>query len=342
MAENSISLGDAIRKLTLHVHTDLQNTLLLMRGQDPELRTTELRQFIARSRRKLLQLYALTKWLSSAGITQCFRAIADFNGQLTTLDQETARNLDEMYFIHASIFTMRSRPYEVPLAVDIAARRTYPSLPTSMFSCGKPDFPAPMNLDTVRRDLDVFLRAKISGLGKVQREKNSMVVTIAGGMLKLEVSHYFVLFLTLSNLSEDASWVVLNCRLLTKPVSDTSEDNRADKARASAEQTLLQALRKIACAGVSVETGGCNGSSGCLTAMLQACRSAALDSCVRVLAQELEASTQIASNFAGVYSAVLQTDITRRDATLLVKVWLSTFHRYGPQSVVDGHQARFA
>jgi hypothetical protein len=331
MSADSISLGDAIRKLTLHVHTDLQNTLLLMRSQDPELRTTELRQFIARSRRKLLQLYALTKWLSSAGITQCFRAIADFNGQLTTLDQETARNLDEMYFIHASIFTMRSRPYEVPLAVDIAAKQTYPSLPASMFSCGKPDFPALMDLETVRRDLNVFLRAKISALNNLQ-EKNSMVITIAGGVLKLEVPHYFALFLTLSKLSEDASWVVLNCRLLTKPVSDmdTTEHKRADKTRESAQQTLLQALRKIACAGDGDGAGSNNGSSsGGLRSMLQSCRSAALDSCLHVLAQELEASTQIASNFAGVYIAALRTDITRKDVALLVKVWPSTFHRYG-------------
>lgn len=331
MSADSISLGDAIRKLTLHVHTDLQNTLLLMRGQDPELRTTELRQFIARSRRKLLQLYALAKWLSSAGITQCFRAIADFNGQLTTLDQETARNLDEMYFIHASIFTMRSRPYEVPLAVDIAAKQTYPSLPASMFSCGRPDFPAPMDLETVRRDLNVFLRAKISTLNNLQ-EKNNMAISISGGVLKLEVPHYFALFLTLSKLSEDASWVVLNCRLLTKPVSETTEHKRADKTRESAEQTLLHALRKIASAGDGDGAGGNNDSScGGLRSMLQACRSAALDSCVHVLAQELEASTQIASNFAGVYSAALRTDITRKDVALLVKVWPSAFHRYGPR-----------
>jgi hypothetical protein len=300
-----------------------------MRGQDPELRTTELRQFISRSRRKLLQLYALAKWLSSAGITQCFRAIADFNGQLTTLDQETARNLDEMYFCHAGIFTMRSRPYEVPLAVDIAATRTYPSLPSSMFSCGKPDFPAAMDLDTVRRDLNVYLRAKICASSLQERE--AMTVVVEGGVLKLEVAHYFALYLTLSTLSEDANWLVLNCRLLTKALSDAPDDKRTAKAREAAEQTLLQALRKIASGG---------DSNGSLQAMVQSCRSVALDSCLQVLAQELEAPTQIASNFAGVFSAVLQTDMARKDSTLLVKVWPSTFHRYGIPSLPCGINER--
>ena len=160
MAERQITLGDAIRKVTLHVQVDLQNTLLLMRGQEPELRTTELKHFLQRSRKKMLQVYALCKWLAAPGISQCFNALTDFNGQLSTMEFEMARNLDEMYFCHASIFTMRSRGYEVSTAVDIASQETYSLLPSSMFSCGKPEFPALLDADTVKKDLNMYLHVK--------------------------------------------------------------------------------------------------------------------------------------------------------------------------------------
>lgn len=58
MTERTVALGDVLRRIELYVQTDLQNTLMLMRGQDPELRTTEMQQFLHRSRKRMLQIYA--------------------------------------------------------------------------------------------------------------------------------------------------------------------------------------------------------------------------------------------------------------------------------------------
>jgi hypothetical protein len=353
MASTSVSLGDAIQRAALSMQNDLQNTLLMMRSQDPEQRTTELKHFIARNRKKALQLYALTRWMSSPGILQCFRAISDYNGQISVVDQEMARNLDEVYFCHAGIYTMRSRPYEVSSAVDISVEGSYNGLPTSVFSCGRPEFPDLLDASVVKRNLDLCLQAKLQLSGALTARKN-VVFTVSGGLLKLTVPKFYCLYLTLSHLSEQALWTVLNCNLLVEavgtPHSDTVETTNKFPSLVLAQGGLLRSLRAAAACGSPHATDSSTGAaevdaatgdplprtgadtaewnSG-LSTMLDLCEAAALDCSIQVLAHELSLAQATASSFRGVYDAGTRrlSGANSSQPYLSLRLWESIFQR---------------
>lgn len=351
-----MSLGDALQRAALSMQSDLQNTLLMMRSLDPELRTTELKQYIARSRKKAFQLFALTRWMSSPGVSQCFRAIADYNGQLSMVDQELARNLDEMYFIHAGIYTMRSRPYEVTTAMDISATGTYVDLPTSVFSCGKPEFPEPLDPSYVVDNLNLCLKAKL-GLSGALVNRSDIEYDVSEGLLKLTKPGFFCLYLTLSHLSERASWTVLNARLLVDVVGTrhSGSDANTEQRLGVLQDALLQRLRAAVTAvagsatqathtlklssasndgavdhAIESETDadGVSWDDG-LSVMLDLCEAAALDHSVEVLAQELAAAQTLPGSFRGVYQANLRptSGLSASQTILSLRLWESVFSR---------------
>eukprot|EP01032_Pedospumella_encystans_P014851 gene14851-17034_t len=355
MEVQSITLGDALKKLSNNVQTELQNTLFLMRNQDPELRTTELRAFLSRTRTKLSQIYAMLRWLSSPGISQCFRSISDFNGQLQSMEGEMARNLDEMYFCHASIFSMRSRPLEIIKAKDILARETYYNLPAAMFSCGKPDFPAELDAVAVSRDLTVYLRTKLS-LEAITDLPFPVTIKIEEGLLTLECSHYFRLFLTLKALHETAEWMVLNCLLLSDAATGAPTVVSFDKDRMTLEKKLVASLRGMAVLDSPVVTEEENAATetksdvipvvrNVLKELVLECRHTAVRGSVRLLHQQLASSPQCMSYFKECSQAALientdtlgslsfnannkaKNSLTNSEShDLSVKVWKSSFH----------------
>jgi len=339
--QQSITLGDALKRLSNNVQTELQNTLFLMRGQDPELRTTELRAFLSRTRAKLSQMYAMLRWLTSPGISQCFRSIADFNGQLQTMEGDMARNLDEMYFCHASIFSMRSRPLEITKAKDILARETYYNLPAAMFSCGKPDFPNDLEPASVRRDLTVYIRTKLS-LEDISGLPFPLVTTIQDGLLTIECSHYFKLFLTLKTLHEGAQWCVLNCLLLNDAAPNAPVVGTFDSDKALLEKKLAATLRSIASAepvtasdeGAAVESKTPELVRNVLQELLQECRYTAVTASVRLLHQQLATAPQCVAYFRdAAQAALVEESVGGRivaansgNSHLSMKMWRSAFH----------------
>lgn len=341
MEIQSISLGDALRKLAVNMQTDLQNSLLLMRGQDPELRTVEMRSFIARSRRKLTQFYAIVRWLSTAGVSQCFRGVADFNSQMATIDGEMARNLDEMYFVHASIYSMRSRPLEVTKAMDMLARKTYYNLPGAMFSCGRPEFPQALDPEEVVRDLCVFTNVKLNSSDRIGSNW-PVNLSVTQGMLTIDYPGYFQLFLTLKTLSEHSDWTVLNCTLPCARTLCDSVTSKQIRAEVNQEtEQLVAALRKTCATQQAI----CDDAAqvpaqaqdtpqqprGALQEMLQQCRAAALAIGLKVLHQKLEVSLEAASYFKDTYHVRLvnsqqqQKELNSNKQYLSVKFWRSTF-----------------
>jgi len=63
----TITVGDALKNVSARIYTNLKNLFLVLSEQDPELRTSELRLFITRSKKLLYQLLAVLKWLQSPG-----------------------------------------------------------------------------------------------------------------------------------------------------------------------------------------------------------------------------------------------------------------------------------
>lgn len=286
----------------------------------------------------------MLRWLSSPGISQCFRSIADFNGQLQTMEGDMARNLDEMYFCHASIFSMRSRPLEIVKAKDILARETYHNLPAAMFSCGKPDFPNDLEPASVSRDLTVYIRTKLS-LEGISGLPFPLVTTIQDGLLTVECSHYFRLFLTLKTLHESSQWCVLNCLLLSDAASSAPAVSAFESDKALLENKLVSTLRVMASAeptitsdeSAAVESKTPDPVRNVLQDLLQECRHTAVTASVRLLYQQLATAPQCVSYFRdATQAALVEESVGGRTVSvsngntanshLSLKLWRSAFH----------------
>ena len=71
-----------------------------------------------------------------------FECLSDFESRIAFIENGLNRNLDEMYFLHASIFSMRSRELQVSEAFGLLATGGNSSLlPSSIFSCGSKSLP---------------------------------------------------------------------------------------------------------------------------------------------------------------------------------------------------------
>lgn len=256
-----------------------------------------------------------------------------------------ARNLDEMYFCHASIFSMRSRPLEIIKAKDILARETYHNLPAAMFSCGKPDFPNDLEPASVSRDLTVYIRTKLS-LEDISGLPFPLVTTIQDGLLTLECSHYFKLFLTLKTLHEGSQWCVLNCLLLNDAAPGAPVVGTFDSDKVLLEQKLVNTLRGIASAdpvvmsdeGAAMESKTPEPVRNVLQELLQECRHTAVTASVRLLHQQLATAPQCVAYFKDAAQAGLVEEsvggraVSATNANagasshLSLKLWRSAFH----------------
>ena len=246
----AVKLGDVMQRVAMKIYSELTDVIDLMRNQDPELRTVELLAFISRSRKQISQLLVLNRWLSTPAASQSIKSSEIFKQQYSHINDTVARNLDEVYFAHAGMYIQRSQALSVLRAKDLLARGTYSALPRSIFSCGKPAFPAVIDSRQVLSDLDIYIRAKLL-LKERSMQSTSMIGvrrSLRNGVLYLWQPHLFMLALTLVLLREQSDWNVLGCRLLaTRSIDSSSEDeNTIEYDVAPLEVHLLEVLRRIA------------------------------------------------------------------------------------------------
>lgn len=229
---NFVTVGDAMQRLAYSINQEMLSVLQLLHNQDPELRTIECLNFLSRSRKRLLQLYALLQWLQRDRNQQCLDDVAATNGQLIEKGNSVCQSLDELFFAHAGMYAQRSRRREVAAASDILCRQNYSTLPSSIFSCGRPIFPSfheELSDEQLKKDVEVFIRGKIGLCGGVKqmlqlfhggadRSMEKLISTartqLRSGVLHLVLPTYFRITMTLQHLRLDSPWTVLSCRLL--------------------------------------------------------------------------------------------------------------------------------
>ena len=132
----TLPFGDVIKRVAYAMYSQLQIVLHNMRIQSFELRTQSLISFISRSKKKLAQLLAITRWLDMPGISQFFANMSQLQLKISARENRLNENQDALYFTHSLLFSFRIRSLDVVSAKDILARGTYPHLPASIFSCG--------------------------------------------------------------------------------------------------------------------------------------------------------------------------------------------------------------
>lgn len=223
----STTLGDLLQRVALGVHRELEDSRVTMRSMDPELRTKFLRAFISRTLKKFAQIYAICDYLKGPTARQFFSSLNELKRQISTIETQLCETQDQLYWKHAQLFPMRSRPFEVVPAMDLLATGSYPHLPSVIFSCGR--FPAPgKKLDkfALVKDLDIFIRAKLALNDPLPRGVDE--ATVSNGTLRMRQADVYEVYATLTQLTEDAPWIVLDSNILARSRASESFDGGYD------------------------------------------------------------------------------------------------------------------
>lgn len=221
IATSSITLGDLFQRVALGVHRELEQCRNSMRSMDPELRTKYLRTFVGRTLKKLAQLYAICTWLNNPNVGQFFNSLNDLKRQVVMLETQLCITQDQLFYKHAELFPMRSRPMEVEAAMDILASGTYSHLPSVIFSCGR--MPKPGNLinkQLLIKDMEVFIRSKLFLYDQLPRGVTHS--SISNGVLTFGMRGVYECMVTLTQLVENAAWIVLDSNICA--ASNPSEE----------------------------------------------------------------------------------------------------------------------
>jgi Mediator complex subunit MED14 len=260
----SLPFGDVIKRVAFAIYNQLQNVLHNMRIQSPELRTQTLILFISRSKKKLAQLLAITRWLEMPGVSQFFSNMSQLHFKITMRENRLNENQDALYFTHSQLFSRRIRSLDVVTAKDILARGTYPHLPTSIFSNGTTagkslEKTQPTEI-TLRKSLDLYLRSKLALDDEVPSDINSS--TIDNGVLTIRVNNMYELMLTIDYLDIRSPWNILRLKLCVSSHSNESFHSRQNLSEV--ENDVLMVMRRISAKSyipVSTPTPNVDGSS---------------------------------------------------------------------------------
>ncbi len=207
-----VSLGEMLSKVANEIFTDIKNMLLAMKNQDSELRTTVMNVLIVHSRKKLALCYSMIRWLSNVLVKQNLSCISDFTRRVSCVQDCVNQKLDELFFSHAAIYSMRNNPLKVDDVIDLITSGGSQLLPQAVFSCGFPSLPdLPEDTFTVLQELTLLISAKLSLCGTLCQQ----FMSVLDGVLTVRVPGSFEVFLSLSHLEPSgASWTVLGCRVL--------------------------------------------------------------------------------------------------------------------------------
>jgi len=208
-----LTLGDLLQRVAVGVHRELDATRMAMRRMDPELRTKHLRVFVSNTMKKLMQVYAICNWINSQG--QFFSSLNELHRQVSMLESQLCETQDQLWWKHAQLFPMRSRPLEVIAAIDILAAGSYTHLPSVIFTCGRLPMPGTkLERQGIVKDLEVFIRAKIGLVDSLPAGVTD--ASISNGVLKIGRRGVYEVYVTLPHLAEDAPWLVLDSSIVAK------------------------------------------------------------------------------------------------------------------------------
>ena len=242
----TLPFGDVIKRVAYAIHSQLQNVLHNMRIQSPELRTQSLISFISRSKKKLAQLLAITRWLDIPAVALFFANMSQLQSKIAGRENRLNENQDALYFTHSQLFCCRIRSLDVVSAKDILARGAYPHLPASMFQGGTAHHDSHneggMISDSfLHKSLNIFLRSKVTLRDHVPSDIDQS--SIDNGLLTMKVNNMYELILTLDYLDTDAPWNILKFSICVS--SHLTESFHSRQNLSAVENSVLLVLRRI-------------------------------------------------------------------------------------------------
>lgn len=317
------TLGELLRKVSGEIGADLKALLGNMKSQDAELRTSVMKVFVMRSKKKLAQCYAITKWLSFPGIANSLSCVDDCGARMLEVQNQLGQQLDEVFFAHALIYSLRSRPLEVDAARALSSSGCYESLPRAVFSCGAPLLPDTPPVAQVQRDLDLYIRARLALHDELPTGLSDLHCSVDGGVLRLRCGQAFELALTLQHLAPTAPWNVLGCRILAADSADAAAEMQGGapldfSGLEAGVTTVLGAQLHTATAAESGSSAGLQ-----LRRLVRTCHHAAAAASLRLLFRQ--AVSLAGGRWRGLLLAELQE--LPCSSRLSVSCWRSVFTR---------------
>ena len=132
VGRKSVKLGTVIRNVVNITYKELDELITNMSAQTGTLRTQKLRQFCHRAMKRLLQLYALCKWIMTPDVVVFLNDISTLQQHMQEIENELNKMQDTLYFTHANLYSKRFNPLEVRASQDLFARGKITSLPQQM------------------------------------------------------------------------------------------------------------------------------------------------------------------------------------------------------------------
>lgn len=231
--DSTVSLGDVYQRLSRHIMEEIRVLVASMPSQNPERNTSILSSFTSRTRRKLLQLLALTRWLSSQKVLKLFETLDHFHFQLQDWEVKSAATIHRMFFLHSSIYSMRSpKPLISDAQAIMSPQNLKLTVPPAVFTCGQVAFPTTTHNEAISR-ATITIRAKLAMEKSKEVLVGSLHASLANGVLQVVFLKLFTMQLTVYSCAVSSPWRVLSFRI------DAEEEFLSEKRKASMRRRAL-------------------------------------------------------------------------------------------------------
>lgn len=238
----NITIGDLIKSVASFLYKELDALILKLRAMnDLEARTIHLREYVAKSRKLLCELLALTRWQGDSRISKLFKNIMEIENDLGNFSSTLNLSQDALYIVHSDIFQKRSRNFEINIAKDIMAKGTYDHLPEVLLNGGLAKGPHIIPKASLVNDMSIYIRSKLLLSDKIHSDLASSEVAVKNGLLIIRHRKVYELSLSLGHLSASAEWVVVSVKILIENGAEEYYFGTYD--RVTVERQLLDVLR---------------------------------------------------------------------------------------------------
>ena len=243
MMPTKIKLGDAIKRITFKIYWELKELLISFNNTEADLKTVALRRFVALSKKRLAQLLAVIRWLGRGNVVDLFRSLEQFDRSILEVNNLYACGLDNMFFLHQGLYSMRTMKHEAAIAFNMGALGTYPLLPSAIFSGGMKNFPKEIVAEELIHSLDLYIRMKLA-LREIIPINSYLSFSLENGILTITNQYYYKLYLTLFTLSIDSRWKVLGFHFHDSILSKFNQKQKGISSTSSSSSTISSDNKK--------------------------------------------------------------------------------------------------
>jgi hypothetical protein len=216
--EKQLTIGDVFSRISEDLNKELSVLLNGMGNIHPELNTVATIDFIYSSRKKLKQLLAIIRWLSSKKTSDVLKSVGEFRSDLNSLNTDYSRASDQLFYVHCSIFSMRSPKFAVENASSCIIQEIGIPLPKIVQNRGLKDYPKFDNdlATSIQSKVKLSIRRKLAACNSKRIFVHPFSAKWTPHPLILSIDNVFLfnIHLTLYQSNENSPWRIIRYKYL--------------------------------------------------------------------------------------------------------------------------------